>query len=548
MTMRDFYRKILLGGTTFAALMLGITGGDAVFAQAPIQAAKTEAAQPLRNYLRSNVIRLPIEFNNQLRGAIQEIQLYCKESPSTTWTLRDKVDPSADAFNIRLQKDGEYAFTMVTLDKQSRAFPENVQQELPGLIVVVDTQRPTVELTNLGQAPEGFMIQCDVRDANLDLGKMHFSFQGGDRVFRQLVPIAGKTNVYCIPSEAVFTGLVRVFAQDMAGNHTVCEEHLNHMGKEQRMESAKVPMQLPAQQVGLPIAAPVVENKLPEPPPMLATDFAKIPPIKQDTSPICQLPEPTIKPIAVRPNGSDEPRLNDGTPLKEGPRLNDGSVQQTNYREPQKRQIVSSTKVFLDYQIENATPAGRVEIWLTRDHGKSWQKHAEDTQRKSPVEVTLPGDGVFGVTLAVSDARGVITPPAVGDAPLGTIEVDTAKPLAQITKIEAAHEAGQHSVHIHWNVKDANLTDTPVDLLYAATVQGPWLPIAKALKSDGQHTWSPPASIGTQIHVRLIARDAAGNETIVNSLEPVTLVVPAPPRAILRGISTGVPIAPLPTK
>jgi hypothetical protein len=308
------------------------------------------------------------------------------------------------------------------------------------------------------------------------------------------------------------------------------------------------------------LTPPVIENKAPElqPPPLPVEVVKASPAITPEEPPISPLPIPAVlpatKPGPMLPNGSDEPRLNDGPRVNDGPRsndgprLNDGQVQQANYREPQKRQLVNSKKVFLDYQIENGTPKGKVEVWLTRDQGKTWQKQAEDTQRKSPVEITLPGDGVFGVTLAVSNARGVITPPAAGDAPDGWIEVDTAKPVAQITKIETAHEAGQHSVHIHWNVKDANLTEMPVELLYAATAQGPWLSIAKGLKAEGQHTWTPPASIGALVHVRLIARDSAGNESIVNSLEPVTLVEPAQPRAILRGISTGAPSVATPSK
>lgn len=583
MTMRDFYRKILLGGTSFAALMLGVGVGETVFAQAPTQAVANEAPQALRNYLRSNVIRLPIEFNTQLRSAIQEIHLYCKESPTAAWTLRDKVEPTADAFNIRLQKDGEYAFTMVTVDKQGRVFPDNIQAEPPGSIVIVDTQRPVIELTNLGPSPDGLLIQCDVRDPHLDLGKMHFSFQGGDKVFRQLVPIAGKSNVYRIPSEAVFSGLVRVYAQDLAGNQTVCEEHLNHMNKG-RGEAVMNPPALPMPQVGLTMPAPVIENKLPnlQPPPRVPTDVVKGPSITPEELPISQpampprlpteigrvpsitpeqpaispltmapIQQPSVNPIVARPNDAQAPRLNEAPRLNDEPRLNEAPIQQTNYRAPQNRQLVSTTKVFLDYQIENAQAAGTVEAWLTRDHGKSWQKHAEDTQRKSPVEVNLPGDGIFGLTLVVSSPSGKLTPPAAGDAPDGWIEVDTTKPLAHITKIESAHEGGQHNVHIHWNVKDANLTDTPVELLFAATPQGPWVSIAKGLKADGQYTWTPPAAIGAQIHVRLLARDAVGNESIVNSLEPVTLAEPARPRVILRGISTGASapqIAPISTK
>ena len=73
-------------------------------------------------------------------------------------------------------------------------------------------------------------------------------------------------------------------------------------------------------------------------------------------------------------------------------------VKQIHHEETLKRQFVNSTKVFLDYQIENAgqSGVGKVEVWMTRDRAKSWQKVSEQTQRKSPVEVQLPGEGLYG--------------------------------------------------------------------------------------------------------------------------------------------------------
>ena len=74
------------------------------------------------------------------------------------------------------------------------------------------------------------MIQFDSRDANLDNGRVRFAFQSGDRVFRPLEPMPGKSNVYCIPAQAVSTGLLRASAEDLAGNVlTVMEEHLSKL-------------------------------------------------------------------------------------------------------------------------------------------------------------------------------------------------------------------------------------------------------------------------------------------------------------------------------
>ena len=210
-----------------------------------------------------------------------------------------------------------------------------------------------------------------------------------------------------------------------------------------------------------------------------------------------------------------------------------------------KRQIVNSAKLFLDYQIENAGTMGvaKVEVWATRDLGKTWIKHSEESHAKGPFEVLLPGDGLFGVTLVASNGRGIPgTPPAAGDQPDSWVEVDTTKPAVEVSNLHVAMENGQAFVHLTWNAHDRNLGDSPVDLFYGATPQGPWLPIVKGLKAEGKHRWAPPTEIGLQAYLRLTARDAAGNTTIVNTLEPVLFGEPVRPRAVIRGITTGAPI------
>jgi hypothetical protein len=202
--------------------------------------------------------------------------------------------------------------------------------------------------------------------------------------------------------------------------------------------------------------------------------------------------------------------------------------------------LVNSPRVYLEYRIEQTGPSGigRVEIWCTRDKGQSWQCLGEDKDRKSPAEVRLPGDGVYGLTLVVSNGLGFgAQPPAPGDTPDWWIEVDTTQPTAQITMVRVATE-DVPGVHIGWTSKDRNLGSGPVELSYATTRQGPWLPIVKGLKSEGQYRWVPPMEIGPQAYMRLTVRDLAGNTTITETTQPVMLDDLSRPRAFIAGITT----------
>jgi hypothetical protein len=561
MRLRPFHRlgkKLVVGG---GALLLGWTGTGQVSAQnfevtalpAPAQEPAPAAAPggpAQRTYLNKNVIKLPIQINDQARALISEIQLFVKDHPGAPWKMCGKVGPAAEAHIFQVPRDGEYWFTMVTMDKQGRGYPSDLRDEPPGLVVHIDTQAPQIELTNLGQTPEGQLIQCEVRDPNLDNARTKFQYQGGDRVFRMLEPVVGRPNVFCIPVQAVCTGLVRATAEDLAGNQALREVHVSQIAG----PKAANPLPLAL----TPPQASPLENVVAPPQPMeIHTPVVDLnPPVQPAPNVIPKKlasapPESTPEPKAIA--GSDRPNWKDGARV-EGARV-EGSprefvktttsgaspVQATQPADAPKRQFVNNTKVFLDYQVENAGPngAGKIEVWITRDRAKSWNKVSEETQRNAPVEVQFPGDGIFGVTLIASNGRGTSSPaPAAGDAPDWWIEVDTAKPTAQITRIQTAVENGQSVVHIHWSAQDKNLADGPVDLSYAATPLGPWLSIAKGLKSEGQYRWTPPVEIGVQAHLRLIARDLAGNMTIVAGQDPVQFEPMARPRALIRSVTT----------
>jgi hypothetical protein len=258
---------------------------------------------------------------------------------------------------------------------------------------------------------------------------------------------------------------------------------------------------------------------------------------------IKRVPEETTSIPQSRHDGSDGPRIqvNAAPPAKEPATKEPATKVQATSHESIKRQVVNSAKVFLDYQVENAGQSGvaKVEVWITRDQSKTWQKLCEDVQRKSPVEVTFPGDGLYGVTLVASNGRGAgSSPPTANDAPDWWIEVDTTRPTAQITKLSSVTEEKKGVVLIHWTAQDKNLGDGPVELSYGSTPQGPWQTIAKGLKGDGNYRWLPPREVGSQAYIQLVVRDLAGNSCTVHTLVPVLIDDPDSPRAHIRGITT----------
>ncbi|MGC4003429.1 MAG: hypothetical protein QM811_09960 [Pirellulales bacterium] len=80
------------------------------------------------------------------------------------------------------------------------------------------------------------------------------------------------------------------------------------------------------------------------------------------------------------------------------------------YRLPdgQRPRMVNGRTFEWDYEIEAIGAAGiaRVELWLTRDGGRTWENAGADPDNRSPVRTTVDGEGVFGYRLTVQSAGG----------------------------------------------------------------------------------------------------------------------------------------------
>ncbi len=208
---------------------------------------------------------------------------------------------------------------------------------------------------------------------------------------------------------------------------------------------------------------------------------------------------------------------------------------------PANRHLSNSTRMFLEYKVDSlgASGVGRVEVWYTRDLGQSWNKLCDDTDKQSPAEINLPGEGLYGVSLVVTNGRGFGgSTPKTGDAPDYWAEIDTTRPIGDITAIHAGDDG---ALHITWIARDKNLAAEPIELAYAANRDGPWQSIAKAVKNDGLFRWAPPVEVGPQAFFRLTIRDQAGNTTMSETHQPVPLDDQSRPRGRVLGISTSTP-------
>jgi hypothetical protein len=168
----------------------------------------------------------------------------------------------------------------------------------------------------------------------------------------------------------------------------------------------------------------------------------------------------------------------------------------------------------LEYDVDSVGPSGvrRVELWQTRDAGRTWQPVAVDDDNRSPIIVEPPEEGIYGYRIVVESGNGLTgPPPQSGDVAEIWIGVDWTRPTAELTS--AIYGSGEKAgeLEVHWQAKDARLARRPVSLLFSDTPGGPWSPIASGLPNNGVYHWRVDSRVPNEIHLRLEVRDEAGN-------------------------------------
>jgi hypothetical protein len=204
------------------------------------------------------------------------------------------------------------------------------------------------------------------------------------------------------------------------------------------------------------------------------------------------------------------------------------------------RRLINSTHASIDYRLDQVGPSGvgKVEIWLTSDQAATWQRIGEHASRHTPIEVDLPGEGLFGIRLVMTNGNGFGgTAPQRGDTPTCWIEVDSTRPNAQLRDVDT-QGSGSGVLVINWTATDKNLGGEPIDLYYSLRKEGPWVPLAHGIKNDGSYRWTFPRDLSSQFYVRMDVADLAGNVTHCESATPVILDL-TEPRAVVVNITGG---------
>ncbi len=493
-------------------------------------------------YHPSAGFQIPFEIDPADKPFVKSIELYVSSDLGKSWRLSTATNPNSKAFKFRATSDGEYWFAVRTLDVEGHYNPADDKPIVPGWRVIVDSKKPGLGLRSVTRRGPMATIAWDARDEYLDMGTfvLEYSIPGSGEW--KPVPITrpapnGESTWDCGTAEAI---RVRATVADKAGNVQIAETQFGDGAAQHPNLNASRPSDMEGQ-APAPIAR--VASAAGDRRGILGPQDPLANRSQQRNEEWIDTPRP-YGPESMTPatRGSESGRM----PRQiQPPESQDGSAGIREQAPRRQIPILNSPKFPMNFVVDDAGPNGpaSVELWVTRDGGRNWSRWAEDDDRVSPMMVDLGGEGIFGLSIVARSIAGQGDEiPRAGTAPQITVEIDSTPPamILNVIKVGVGSQSGK--VLISWQAEDRNFSTRPISIYYRPETANQWLPIVENIENTGQYVWTPGPQVPPVFHVRIEARDLAGNRSTVDTTqyEPVLL-----DRSRPKGRILGISVAPI---
>src|SRR5262249_28716517 len=113
----------------------------------------------------------PVKMDQEYRRELKEIRLYAR-TPTSGWTLQETGGPDLTRFACKAPLDGEYWYTLVTVDRTGRMAPSDLNAEPVSQRVVIDTTPPVIQVQPTAIPDGDYALRCTVLDANPDMATL----------------------------------------------------------------------------------------------------------------------------------------------------------------------------------------------------------------------------------------------------------------------------------------------------------------------------------------------------------------------------------------
>jgi len=540
-----------LAATVVIAVCLGLPA----IGQPPAQPTLPEL---LRTKHRTFAIpfRIPKSEDPDAEAAPQKVVLNVSTDMGVNWQSAGEAAPTATSFTYRAETDGEYWFRLRAVDKKGRSRGG----EGPDIRVLVDAAGPRLAGRVWKGADGEIVCRYAAADDSLKLESLKVEYRGaGDNGWKAVAAqavLARESPAHLVGEEIWWAGekvttlTVRVAISDSSGNQATKQFTLEP--SDPGVDQAAL-----AKEIGVPPLPdqPVADGAQPAPvTAMHAPAVAATGPTDDlrgwssesagawsDGQPAMAPPAAPGGPgrsVLVRPANTSAavllPRAGPRATPQRQPLGNTGIAQSASDSSLEYRgrplQLTKSRRFAWDYDVPSTRPAAgplRAELWTTQDGGVTWQRSSVDNDGRSPIDVTLPASGLYGVRLEMmSDAADDGGGPRSGAAPDAWVGVDEEPPQVELVAISRDEATPLGALVIRYVVRDPLIAPRAVRLLYSPNADGPWATITDGIENQGEHRWTPDKTVPAKVHIRAEASDLAGNVGAATFPDEISIAAP----------------------
>ena len=526
----------------------------------------TALPQPISS--RQTYFSIPFQVNQPALPASEaaEVQLLVSTDRGETWSRYASVPPAQARFLFRAPRDGEYWFGVRTIDRSNQLRPAEIDGA--ELKVIVDTSPP--KLTLQAQHCESGLVTArwQVAEQRLDRNSLTILYRSGpglpwlrvatEREESDSAQSVWSGSVSWMPVSGPGPLEVRAEIADTAGNRDISYSQVIFDPKLNTLAASAGFQSVPDTSTADPQYSHGRLAAAGQPPVSILGDEST----GEESfdgwhAASGKLPSDTYGGTPARDGDSDS-RMSD--PVEHGTSSPARSIAAesnppirnefaTSFETkaplgrhddllPQPRSRAVNSRLFeLGYDVDaagHASPA-RVELWGTRDEGRTWQSYGVDEDGRSPILATVKAEGTYGFRITISSSRDPIgQPPRPGDLADMMVTVDLTAPVARILSAEQAAYNPDGQITVRWDAADARLAQRPISLYYSVSPGGPWDPVAKDLENNGQYEWLAQRNLPDRIFLRLEVRDEAGNVGASETTEPTVLTDKRPAVNVIR--------------
>lgn len=152
------------------------TGGDGLQVVQSQSQYRVPVTLELPLPIMTSQTRFEIPFQtDDVNGRLVEVQLYASTDRGEQWHLYARQSPTTRLIPFESVGDGEYWFALKTLDRDGRLQPSG--QPMPTLRIIVDTQRPELQLWVEPDKSGRIALNWRAQDRNLNRSGLRLSYR-----------------------------------------------------------------------------------------------------------------------------------------------------------------------------------------------------------------------------------------------------------------------------------------------------------------------------------------------------------------------------------